>query len=133
VVPVSESALYEHCVRVYNEMSERAEETPEGLVYLGALTRLFEDLGFGVPYYTNVTRKLKSMDCIRQLRRGGGPQPSKWLLLQEPTPELFQMVNMAEGKSTSRGGQAALQQNMRDINNRLLRLEEWARTQGYET
>jgi hypothetical protein len=89
-------ALYEHCAKVYAAMHQLAgvcyeqDATEPQWVYEGHLTRLFSDLGLSTPYYTSVRKKLLEMDCIRQLRRGGGNSLSRWLLVQKPTEELFQ-------------------------------------------
>lgn len=89
-------AMFNHCVNVYAEMTKQSEieiqrEHVDGLrIYTGMGTRLFQQLGLGNPYYTAVMRRLLDMDCIRQITRGGGGQPSKWLLLREPTLELWE-------------------------------------------
>lgn len=92
------SALYEHCYTVYTAMKERAqyepigpEDTSQGLVYEGYLTKLIAELGLSVPYYTATTRALKQMGCITQLRRGGSSSPSRWLLSGPPTVESFEV------------------------------------------
>jgi hypothetical protein len=129
---VDEPALLGHCVQVYDAMFERADNTPEGRVFTGALTKLFEELGLGIPYYTQVTRKLKGMDCIRQIQRGGGPKQSRWLLLQEPSVELFNLPDTyKERLSTSKGARTMYEQQLRDLNTRMLRLEAWAKRNGY--
>jgi hypothetical protein len=122
-------ALYEHCEKVYKAMEDIAEQAPEGLIYSGHLTKLFEELHLGIPYYTAVMNKLKAMDCVRQIKRGGGPKPSKWLLLRSPSQELYGMpdgyAQMSKGNSAKQ-----IQQQNRDLNARLTRLEIWAKTQG---
>lgn len=82
-------ALLLHAQRVFEAMLAESSETSHGTVYEGFLTKLFETLNLSVPYYSSVTKALKAMDCIRQLHRGGGKSPSRWLLVQEPTNELF--------------------------------------------
>lgn len=126
------SVLLGHCTKVYEAMYEQAQNTPQGLVYSGHLTRLFTEIGLGQPYYTAVTRKLKSMDCIRMIRRGGGAKPSQWMLLQAPSEELFQLPDTYRGRvSTSGGAKGMFEQQLKDLNNRMLKLEAWASTQGY--
>ena len=84
-------AVYHHCVTVWKEMDSTAADDDEGQrVYTGHLTKLFRKVGLSVPYYTNVMNHLKRMDCVRQLYRGGGGTPSRWVLLQEPTTILFE-------------------------------------------
>lgn len=126
------SVLLGHCVTIYDAMYGVAEQAPQGLVFTGHLVSLFEEVGLGQPYYTAVTRKLKAMDCIRRIQRGGGPKPSKWLLLQRPSEALFGLPDTwQERTSTSHGAKGMAEQQLRDMNTRLLRLEAWARNQGY--
>lgn len=83
-------ALYDHCVAVYREMDKEKEQDDEGNdVWEGSGTKLLNALGLSNPYYTNVMRALKAMDCVRQVRRGGGGQGSVWALMQAPTPALW--------------------------------------------
>lgn len=91
-------AMLVHCETVYAKMLERSTPVTEGILYEGMLTHLFEEVGLSTPYYTHVMTKLKAMDCVRQIRRGGGNTPSRWLLLQEPVIESWRSVtaDMAE-------------------------------------
>lgn len=137
------STLLEHCKTIYNKMAETATvpvhnvelDWDDGLLlWEGQLTRLFEEVGLGQPYYSSVVGELKRMDCIRQAKRGGGPQPSKWLLLQEPTEELFTLAQhrpMVASRPSGRETGAQNAQNLRDLNHRITALETWARTKGY--
>ncbi len=124
-------SLYEHCVSVYDGMFEKAdleqleagnnaEEVQEILVYTGFLTRLItKDLHLSVPYYTSTTRRLKAMDCIRQLRRGGSTTPSRWAVLQPPTLEAF---NRTRDKGTTQ--RKPIDQQISDLSKRLSVVEE---------
>lgn len=128
-------ALYEHCERAYKEMFACAagvpmdgrDDMPPAVVYEGHLTKLFADtLHLSVPYYTSVTRALKDMGCIRQLRRGGSTGLSQWLLITEPTREKFdQRVGdgMSRRRYVTESQWRALQQQTTALNNRLLRVE----------
>ena len=129
----SVSALLDHCRAIYKAMEAESVTTPsEGCVYTGHLTHLFIEVGLGQPYYTAVTRKLKSMDCIRMIKRGGSTAQSKWLLLQEPSESLFALPDVDRARAGhSQGGKAMYEQQLRDMNSRLSRLEAWARNQGY--
>lgn len=86
--------LFEHCNKVFSAMKAEAKPTQiEGehaLVYEGFLTRLFNQLELATPYYTSVMQRLRKMGCVRQLARGGGNAPSKWLLLDDPSWEAFE-------------------------------------------
>jgi hypothetical protein len=132
-----------HCQQIYREMMAHAKRTtPDGagtstemVYYEGMLTRLFEELHFTIPYYSTITKHLKNMDCIRQLRRGGGGSPSQWELITEPTIELYMEANSnGKGKSKRRPGVEARansdmggemrDQRIADLNSRVSTLEK---------
>jgi len=116
-----EPALLRHSRTVYDAMCREAKPGLHGLTYEGFLTHLFQELDLSVPYYTMVMKKLKAMDCVRQLVRGGGSSPSQWLLLQEPSQELYESTPSVRAQSNDRGMQNQMNQ---DVNKRLLALEE---------
>jgi hypothetical protein len=111
-------ALYEHCATIYAAMDEEAtDEVVDGVpcrIYEGHLTRLFKDKLMSVPYYSHVKTELERMDCIRQLRRGGGAGLSKWLLVRPPTFELFDGQGLG-GSPARRTRQDQLEQQVRDL------------------
>lgn len=120
------SANYEHCRDVYEAMvqsgtTEIIDET-NVLVYEGYLTRLFTHLGLSVPHYTHVMKVLKQMDCVRQIRRGGGSSASRWLLIQAPSPDLYKSSSNrpSAAKKTSL---SAIQQQLNDLARRVSTLE----------
>jgi hypothetical protein len=121
-------ALFDHCTNVYKEMKEQAREShdyPEyagQLVYVGHLTKLFQALDLAVPYYTSVMKQLKAMGCVEQIRRGGGGAPSAWAMNFEPEREAFESA--APLKRPVAGKMAALEQQLRDMNGRVLKLEQ---------
>ena len=117
-------ALFEHVSTIYNAMAEGAEEDKDGnKIWTGFATHLFKEYDLSVPYYTQVMRMLQAMDCLRQLRRGGGTAPSKWLLNQEPSMELFDAACQIPG--AYRGSKAAqTDQMLRDLSNRLTAVED---------
>ena len=83
-------AAFGHIMAVWNEMHNTANETEEGLVYEGYMTKLVtERLNLAIPYYTTVTQALKGMNCAQQLQRGGGSAASRWLLKKAPTLEEY--------------------------------------------
>lgn len=126
------SKLFEHCVALYELMDEKAEDFPDGRLYIGSLTTDFEELGIGGSYYTKVTSRLRSMGCVDQLRRGGGSKPSAWAIIEPPTKELFQASD-ATGfvhVQKKRTEFDALVQRLNDMSTRIKRLEEWARRNG---
>ena len=119
-------ALFEQCLTLYEAMADlatmttiRPDSDEEGLVYEGFLTRLItDDLHYSNPYYTKLTQRLKAMDCIRQLKRGGSTAKSKWLLVQSPTFEHFNDV--ASKKTTKPSGwRDSVDQQIRELNERL--------------
>lgn len=104
-------ALYQHCCLIYTAMDQLAKDVErEGQtvrVYEGFLTRLFEKNRLATPYYTSVMAELQRMDCVRQLRRGGGSSPSEWMLLQAPSPTLWEMKSSRpRGKRKNRRAEA---------------------------
>ena len=114
--------MFDHCVAVYERMVEEAsDEGDEGLVYEGHLTKLFQDLNKPGPYYTTVMNYLRNMGCAEQIRRGGGSSMSRWKLITAPTEDAFNsFIAMRRPK---RGKVASLEQQIRDLNRRVLRLE----------
>jgi len=88
-------AMFNHCVLIYDAMHEAAtEQERDGFhvrIYEGFLTKLFEAERLATPYYTSVMAELQRMDCVRQLRRGGGSSKSEWLIVQRPTEQLWEL------------------------------------------
>jgi hypothetical protein len=128
-------ALYEHCRTVFNAMVEEAEfveptnNNPERQQVFrqweGHTTKLVAKCGLSVPYYSRVMRSLQAMDCVRQLRRGGGGSKSIWLLVQEPTLELFgSKVDDPQTGSAKSSREKMQDQSLRALNERLTRVEE---------
>lgn len=132
-VPIT---LYIHCVNAYEKMLSHAsrvalvneatndwEDRQYMIVYEGALTRLItQELNLSVPYYTSVTRALKNMGCIRQLRRGGSSSKSQWELIKAPTEEAFN--NQTKPKQPKQDKYEMCLQQIRDLNKRVLKLED---------
>jgi hypothetical protein len=119
-------AIFEHCRTVYKEMEAEANlvsregEGIDGsaeLIWEGHLTKLFARLHLSVPYYTSVTRELKRMGCIRQRRRGGGNASSQWIILTEPTEELFRSdQNRTSGIAAKKANKLEmLEQQVKDL------------------
>ena len=84
------STLFEHCNNMYHAMHERATMEDDRLVYEGKTTQLLTSVGISIPYYSHVMKALQRMGCVEQLRRGGGPTPSRWALWKEPSEEDFE-------------------------------------------
>ncbi len=105
------SVLFDHAKRVYDAMFERSFEHDPGdgsrvmVIYEGTLTRLItKDLLYSVPYYTTITAVLKKMNCIKQLKRGGGAAASQWELITAPTLEKFVSLSESDPKLTKTTG-----------------------------
>src|SRR2546428_7927234 len=85
--------VFYHCRTVYDAMraDARIQVDSEGrfIIWEGFLTKLVENVGLAMPYYTEVRKHLTRMGCLRQLRRGGGSTPSQWEVIRRPTRELF--------------------------------------------
>lgn len=121
------SALYEHCLVVYDKMSKEAKmellDGEELDVYEGFLTSLFKDVGLSVPYYTQVVRMLRAMNCVTQIRRGGGASPSRWVMHFRPDLESFNVAKeLPEMIRPSKS--AMVDQALKDLNTRLISLED---------
>lgn len=127
-------AMFEHCKTVYEKMMESATlekltddvgvaTTETGFhIYEGHTTQLFQALALPTPYYTTVMRLLRRMSCIEQTRRGGGNSKSKWRLVRPPTLEAFEAAQSIDKPRD--GSMAAAQQQIRDLTNRVKRLEQ---------
>ena len=118
-------ALFEHVQTIYGAMKPNAVQSESGVgkVWTGFSTHLFEECGLSVPYYTQVMRMLQAMGCIQQLRRGGGTPPSKFLLVTDPTMELFDSACKIPG--AYRGSKTAqTDQMLRDLSNRIGDVED---------
>lgn len=124
---MSKPTTYEHCELAYQTMHDQGEpyrdNSDEVLLWQGSLTQLFEDIGLGISRYTNITKLLVKMGCIEQKHRGGGPVPSEWLVHDTPTLEKYEWAKKKLKYEDSRPDPQ--EQKLRDINNRLLRLEEF--------
>jgi hypothetical protein len=121
-------ALFSHCVTVYDTMlAQSTRQDIEGvptMVWEGFLTDLIQrELKFSSPYYSSIMQALQAMGCVRQLRRGGNSSPSQWQLNCDPTVEAF----AEQAKSTiapKYDPMDAVQQQLRDLQRRVERLEE---------
>jgi hypothetical protein len=121
-------ALFQHCQKVYAAMmlsSVGSHDHDDMPVYTGKLTHLFTEVGLGQPYYTQVMAKLKDMGCVRQLVRGGGQSPSKWLMIGAPTMDSYGAAqgNTGGTQSPNSKAQRALEQQNRDLSQRVQKLE----------
>jgi hypothetical protein len=75
----------ELAIKILNEMNNRANE--DG-VYIGALTKLFDELQVPRTYYGHIVSVLESVGAAAQLVRGNAMVPSKWQIVN-PDPSLL--------------------------------------------
>lgn len=120
--------LLQEVLLVWDFMKKTSTQTKEGLIYRGALSTELHTAGI-VPRtkYAHVVGKLRAMGCIRQMRRGGGPQPSLWLLMVTPTEDLYySTAHKPDTRSGSRGPAAVvireLDRRTKDLETRVTKL-----------
>jgi hypothetical protein len=130
--------MFDHARRVYEAMdAEAVEESFEfededGIpheqvhkVYTGHLTTLFQRLELAMPYYTGVMKGLKALNCVEQLRRGGGTSQSKWVLYQAPTEQGWVDYDDNKRGGVRQGKTAMLEQQLRTLAERVQRIEDY--------
>lgn len=138
---VETPAMFDHCAKVYEALRTMAVEEQYVLgddtevsgehaiefgcrwVFEGHTTQVFSRLGLATPYYTSVLKNLVAMGCVTQIRRGGGSSLSKWELHKPPTEELWATRDI-RGGSKNATRLSALEQQVRDLNNRLKKIEK---------
>jgi hypothetical protein len=118
VKPEAVPALYEHARNVYAEMVKQAKyvrrsDGVELLVYEGHLTQLFKKLRLSTPYYTTLKNRLIDMNCIEQIKRGGGSATSQWVLWNQPTLAAWGIV-VARSPRVRGDRTTVLEQRQRD-------------------
>lgn len=123
---------FEHCVDLYNVMMRTAKPVREydrpvfeANMPGGLSTLCNEQVSSGG--YSKITNKLIAMGCIEKLRTGAGPVSALWLMLQEPTIELFHVMPDRPG-GQPKTNKAAQAQQIRDLNKRISTLERDVRT-----
>ncbi len=134
-LPETIPAPYRYAQQLYEFMAKGSTvEVIDGKprkVWQGHLTKaITEELHLSVPYYTKITTLLKRSECIVMIQRGGNSAMSKWVLLREPSAELFDSVvevDDVDGKSpltATRLKDNRNAQSFRDLNERLNKLED---------
>lgn len=119
------SATYDQVKAAYFTMKEDAEKTDDGSVYWkGALTTKLEENGIPKSRYSVIVKFLVDMGCIESIRRGAGHVPSVWQLWKDPEWEDFENVKLSRNPGRMKASQqAGIQQQINDLNSRLLLLE----------
>jgi hypothetical protein len=122
--------LFTHSVNAYAALKRDADVVDGKLIWTGFMTHVIRnDLNLSVPYYSQILKALKRMGCVEQLRRGGSSTPSQWLLVREPTEELFESSPMRVTTRTTRLD--AVEQQCHDLSERIDMIEALLR-QGLE-
>lgn len=119
------AALYTHCVNVYEKMLQEARIEPSGdVVWEGMLVNFITGrMNLSVPYYTTITRALKRMGCIEQIKRGGGTAPSQWRLVTEPTLTKFEDTQPRRSNRKPIDKYEMLQDQLTQLSRRIVVLE----------
>ena len=83
--------VYEQCVQVFEAMDRQAilYTDEHQRYYEGYLTYLFDDVGLSLSCYSTVMHRLQAMGCVKQKSPGSRNVPSRWIILQEPSEDLF--------------------------------------------
>lgn len=121
------SALWRHVQNLYDRMAIEADE--DG-IWEGKLTALVvNEMHLSLPYYTSLTRALKTMGCIAQIKRGGGGSKSQWKMIRPPTVQEFEtLVADSGGKITALHNPSGLR-NQAVYNKRYVQTKEGQREQ----
>lgn len=76
--------------RFYTALEAQASRNKDGSkVYEGHPTRLVQELGWPVQYYSKLRRYLLAMGCIQVIKRGAHHANTQWELVMPPTTELL--------------------------------------------
>ena len=120
--------LFKHSVTVFKKMEETAtyDDVADIVVWEGVLTTLItQECHLSLPSYTSITRVLKGLGCIRQLRRGGGTSPSQWEIIKAPEAEEYNKL-MVDGSAKNAGRPsrtAMLEQQVRELTDKVSKVE----------
>lgn len=119
------AALYTHCVNVYERMVQEARMESNGdVIWEGMLVNFITGkMNLSVPYYTTITRALKRMNCIEQIKRGGGTAPSQWRLITAPTLEAFESAQPRRSNRKPIDKYEMLQDQLNALSRRLVTVE----------
>ncbi len=106
-------------------MLQEARIEPSGdVVWEGMLVNFITGrMNLSVPYYTTITRALKRMGCIEQIKRGGGTAPSQWRLVTEPTLTKFEDTQPRRSNRKPIDKYEMLQDQLTQLSRRIVVLE----------
>lgn len=124
--------LYDHCVALYALMESNAKETSDGKIYIGSLTNLFDTLGLSQSSHSRIVGRMKAMGCIAMLKRGGGKSRSVWGLYEAPTFEAFYRTDTTGDAVWAHKAEnhEGTMQRIKDLSNRLIKIEDALRDRG---
>jgi hypothetical protein len=108
--------VFEQCVQVFEAMDRQAILYPDRRqrIYEGYLTYLFDEIGLGLSCYSTVMHRLQAMHCVEQWSPGSRNVPSRWIILREPSEDLF-MEHAVPSRKHSR---------VKELEDRVERLEQ---------
>jgi hypothetical protein len=108
--------VYEQCIQIFEAMDRQATLYPDRRqrIYEGYLTYLFDEIGLGLSCYSTVMHRLQAMGCVKQKSPGSRNVPSRWIILQKPSEDLF-MEHAVPSRKHSR---------VRELEDRVKRLEQ---------
>jgi hypothetical protein len=75
-------------------MEERANKG----VYVGSITKLFDELRLPQAYYSRITQQLKKLGYAEQIERGAPGRPSVWKLWHRPDPDTWKLLYVRRGE-----------------------------------
>lgn len=122
-VNIDTPKLFMRCLRIWNAMREQAHpyadpesfgDNEKRLIYVGHISTLADQVGEARNYIGQLTRRLRNMGCIAQLRRGGGKGIGQWVILEEPTIALFTASHEMVVPDRSRW-QQRMEQRIKDL------------------
>lgn len=90
--------IYYHCLAAYDYMREHGNEYTEGFYFLGHMNHVYEKAGVPSSYHNRVSKTLFDLGSIDREFRGGGATPSRFRLIQRPTPIMWSRKNAGKSK-----------------------------------
>ena len=117
-----EPALLKHCRNAYDLIEEKSELQDEEQIYSGKITAtLLGRKGINSGNYSSIIRRLKEMGCIEYLSVGSATTTTVIRLIHPP--DLTKFIATADAQQRSRKKDAAVQQQLTDIVDRITALE----------
>lgn len=121
-----DTELIVKCKALYAAMQSEAKETPEGIIWIGPLSTLLNEVAEVIgtsANYSQVVGALVDMDCIDQIRKGGGRAPSVWRLLREPSMSIAHLISRTRNNPGSTRSEL-VDQRISDLGSQLINLRK---------